>query len=212
MNLCPKCGADRAEHDTECPACGVIYARFEAVQAQRAAAEAAVAAEAARRANIEALMNEGNEPTPAPETTASPPRKKSQSGWVALAIASVAFIVALPILMPGDPRPPSTSSSQQQSAPEIKRPKPIATEGQWFDLTGDVIGCLTAVQLQRALDIYKSGDLRAAEQQMREYFDDETCVMLKTPMRVYVEATQGPYARVRKQGSTAAAWIVMPKR
>lgn len=49
MMNCPKCGAARPEGAAECPRCGVIYARFEAMLAKKREAEA----EAARRAQEE---------------------------------------------------------------------------------------------------------------------------------------------------------------
>lgn len=49
---CPKCGADRSAEATECPQCGIIYARYEAAQVKRREEEAA--AEAARQAQLAA--------------------------------------------------------------------------------------------------------------------------------------------------------------
>lgn len=209
---CPKCGAECAENSTECPACGVIFARFEAARAQRAAAEAEAAAEAARRANIEALANEGAEPEPVPQESPQPKSKIVPiivGGLIGLIVG--VWMVAKLSEAPRTPTPPAKTAKTDSPAPRERQP--VAREGQWFELTGEaVVGCLATVQLQRILDLRRSGDMNASMRQLREYIDDETCVIMDTPMRVYVETTQGPYALVRKQGGTGTAWIVMPKR
>ena len=39
MELCPKCGFERNPKDTDCPRCGIIYARYEAQIIQKRAEE-----------------------------------------------------------------------------------------------------------------------------------------------------------------------------
>lgn len=125
---CPKCGINWPDGKPlptiECPACGVIFAKFYAAQEKRlqaAAEQQAKAARAAEKAKVGVL-----EPAPAAAAASAPvprddpaPGTKRGSRMVRFAAALVGLVVVAWAFAPADRTPAPSAAATYERCPDI---------------------------------------------------------------------------------------------